>query len=227
MSLLVLPQAASTQDELKRLLATGNAPPALMAIDQTAGRGRFGRPWSGAPGSSLALSVALPEWQGHQRPWLIGMSAACAVAGVFRAKVRWPNDVHLSGRKLAGILVEMSDGIPVVGIGVNLGIDSVPPELAGRATSLERETGKNMPPEAAAERILARLKGIGLPEKWQELAPVWSVFDETQGKEYLLHDGRKGSALGIGPLGELICSVEGETESVMAAEAWFGPVEPA
>jgi BirA family biotin operon repressor/biotin-[acetyl-CoA-carboxylase] ligase len=145
----------------------------ILAEEQTAGRGRRGRSWMAPPSSSILMSVvlfppahlasALPE-SGYGRAWLTALGAV-AVAEVVtsstsrRATIKWPNDVRIGGRKIAGILVERalaprrpSSGSPscapaaaewgaVIGIGlnVNLNRDAFPPELTSIATSLEIE----------------------------------------------------------------------------------------
>ncbi len=60
------------------------------------------------------------------------------------------------------------------------------------------------------------------PEHWSDLQPVWTLFDDTAGKHYRLISGEEAIAIGIGPEGELVCAVEGETTMVMAAEAILG-----
>jgi BirA family transcriptional regulator, biotin operon repressor / biotin---[acetyl-CoA-carboxylase] ligase len=67
-----------------------------------------------------------------------------------------------------------------------------------------------------------RLGKMPEPDKWSNLAPVWNLFDHTPGKRYRTVDGREAVALGIGPEGQLMCSIDGETSSIMAAEAMFG-----
>jgi BirA family biotin operon repressor/biotin-[acetyl-CoA-carboxylase] ligase len=116
-------------------LAGGGAPErtALLADSQTAGRGRGGREWRTPPGVALALSVIIrPRFTSELWPW-IGLAAAFAVrdgiervAGL-RGTLKWPNDVLISGRKVAGVLMESrfhqsdpSGGAVVVGIGVNV-----------------------------------------------------------------------------------------------------------
>src|SRR6185436_2300473 len=123
-------------------------PRLILTHEQTAGRGRFGRQWIGERGASLAMSFILPEHSGHPRPWVLGMAAACAAAGVLHCRVRWPNDLFLEGKKLGGILTELmrdKDGkeVPVIGIGVNLNQTAFPSDLADTATSLAMQRTGN------------------------------------------------------------------------------------
>jgi BirA family biotin operon repressor/biotin-[acetyl-CoA-carboxylase] ligase len=130
-----------------RELAAAGAPhgTVVTADEQTAGRGRQGRTWTAPPGAALLYSAVLrPLQPRHSLLPLAVALAVCETAERLRpgieCKVKWPNDVHLEGRKLAGILIEArpQDGWAVLGIGLNLTIapEDFPPELRTRATSL-------------------------------------------------------------------------------------------
>jgi len=220
---LELDAVGSTQDEAAALLRAGSpCPRVILARSQTQGRGRLGREWHSPPEASLAMSMILSERKDHPRPWLLGMALACAAAGVFHAKVRWPNDLFLDGKKLGGILTELVEGVPVIGIGVNLNQTTFPAELSEIATSLALHRPGVCEPRAAAEKVLARFEAIPVPADWSDLSPVWSLYDDTPGKRFRLPSGEVAVAVGVGPHGELLCSVEGESRIVMAAEAILG-----
>src|SRR6195952_3513379 len=130
-----------------RELAAAGAPhgTVVTAAEQTAGRGRQGRTWTAPPGSALLYSAILrPLEPRHSVLPLAVPLAVCEVAEHLRpgidCKAKWPNDIHLEGRKLAGILIEArpQDGWAVLGVGLNLTIrpEEFPPELRDRATSL-------------------------------------------------------------------------------------------
>ena len=126
----------------------------VVAEQQTAGRGRWGRAWSSEPGRALMFSIVLRPQIGLDRVGLIttALGVGC-VAGIeratgLRARLKWPNDVTRSGRKLAGILVESrvtAEGIEaaVGGVGLNVAYreEDFPEEIAGRATSIAMESG--------------------------------------------------------------------------------------
>lgn len=218
----------STQNELKRRAAEGlPLPPVFLAGHQTQGRGRFDRPWESREGQSLTVSLALPEWRNHPLPWLPGMITACAAAAAFSAKVQWPNDITIQKKKLGGILVEritLIDGStqPIVGMGINLTMNEFPESISHRAISLKMARGLVLTPEEALQKALHRLEPLAGLKTWVELLPYWSLLDDTPGKIYTLPTGEEAHALGIGTDGQLICSVEGEARSVVAAEAIFG-----
>jgi len=118
-----------------------------VAGEQTAGQGRHGHSWHSAAGSGLYCSLVL-----EPRPVLtlaLGLATADAIAhaaGV-RCDLRWPNDVMLGGKKVAGILVQLSGAMAIAGIGINLHHTAFPADLEAVATSLKTHTGKE--PDAA------------------------------------------------------------------------------
>ncbi len=212
----------STQRLAAELLRAGEPIGAVLAREQTGGVGRFGRAWHSPPGTSLSLTLILREYRAHPAPQFVGMAVALAAASAMRCQLAWPNDLMIGSKKVGGVLTEIVDGVPLVGVGANLDVESFPEEIAGRATSLRIEQGGDHPPEAIAGRIVAVLRTLPEPSTWLDLAPVWSIFDRTPGKRYRLSTGEEALALGIGGNGSLLCSVEGETRSVMAADALFG-----
>lgn len=212
----------STQRLATDLLRAGEPIGAVLAREQTVGVGRFGRAWHSPPGTSLSLTLILRGYEGFPAPQFVGMAVALAAASAMRCNLAWPNDLMIHGKKVGGVLTEIVDGVPLVGVGANLGAEAFPPEIADRATSLKLEFGGDHPPEAIAGRIVAVLRTLPEPDSWAALSPIWSMFDRTPGKRYRLSSGEEGVALGIGGDGSLLCSVEGETRSVMAADALFG-----
>jgi BirA family biotin operon repressor/biotin-[acetyl-CoA-carboxylase] ligase len=147
-----LRETTSTNDRA-RALALAGAPHGTLvtAGAQTAGRGRQGRTWVGPPGRALLLSLLLRTYD-PLLPLRAGLAVADLAGGV--ARVKWPNDVLLDGRKLAGVLVEARPeaGWAVLGIGVNVALDpaELPPEVRAIAATLGR-------PATALEPTLAEL----------------------------------------------------------------------
>ncbi len=170
---VVASTGSTNADLLARAIASPGAPEGqvLAAEEQTAGRGRLGRSWSSVPGASLTFSVLLrpasvPPGRRGWLPLLAGVavvSAVRTVAGV-AAVLKWPNDVLVGERKLAGILAEQSpDGSAVViGIGLNVATpaEALPVSPAGLpATSLLAEG-------AAVSRETLLLAILGQLEAW-------------------------------------------------------------
>lgn len=225
--ILEFSELPSTQDKAAALLANGEPVGVVRAIHQSQGRGRFQRPWISQPGDSLTASLVFTQYADHPRPWLLGMTLALAVAASLRTQLRWPNDITLGGKKLGGILTELYPDqqgrkIPVIGLGLNLNQTALPPEIADFATSLTLARGGLHDPSLTLQTILECLDGTPEPETWENIEPAWMLFDDTPGKTYRLPTGEEATALGLGPEGQLLCAVEGETQSILAAEAIFG-----
>lgn len=141
-------------ESTQRLLAD-DAPEGAVAVadEQTAGRGRLGRDWVAPPGTSVLASVALrpdvPTASLAELSLVAGRAGAQALAEVAEVvpEVKWPNDVLVGGRKVAGILAEAREGRVVLGIGINVlqTAGELPRRAQYPATSLLLETGRRIP----------------------------------------------------------------------------------
>ena len=226
---LIKGTVASTQSLATAILVEGRerVPGIVFAVDQTEGRGRFHRAWYSEPEQSLTMSLIYRNYADHTKPWLIGMAVSIAVAEAVGGRLNWPNDVVINKKKVGGILTELIDTreygkVPVIGVGVNLNQLSFPFELSNRATSLLKETGQSYNALDLAKKIVALLSEVPEPEDWASLQKVWMNYDDTPGKRYRLPTGEESVAKHVGEHGELICAVNGEERSVLAAEALFG-----
>lgn len=170
-TIIVVDEAESTNDLVWREVERG-APEGLVvfAERQTKGRGQYGRRWESAPYLGLWFSVLLrPAMALRDSPKLtatLANTAAAAIAAVTdcRPTIKPPNDIYVSGRKVAGILVEgrtAKDGhyVAVAGIGINVNqtIEDFPEELRETAGSLAMATGKKIPRTKLAVAILQQL----------------------------------------------------------------------
>jgi BirA family biotin operon repressor/biotin-[acetyl-CoA-carboxylase] ligase len=227
--LLVRETAASTNDEL-RVLAENGAPDGLvlLAMEQTAGRGRRGASWFSPPGDSLAFSILLrPEEPKALWPRLAlaaGLSVAKAVESFGSATgIKWPNDVWIGRRKVAGILVEAGRDFAIVGIGLNVNSTVFPAEVAEIATSLRLETGIN---HRRQEVLAAIIRSFARNSR-----QIGSDFDQLldsirercvlTGKRVSLGTSsgpRQGIVEGIAPGGELLLRTETDLERLMQAD---------
>lgn len=139
----------------------------IVAERQTAGRGRRGRDWLAAPGASLTFSLL---WRFPPDTALDGLSLAVGVAlaqaleslGVSGVQLKWPNDILLNGRKLAGVLIEIPSGArteaAVIGIGTNLhALDEMPNELRATAATLDEAATVLPSPNILLARLLTAL----------------------------------------------------------------------
>jgi len=169
--LVLLSETDSTNEEALRRIERGEAPHglAIAAESQTLGRGRGGNRWFSPPSAGLWFSVVLrPDFAGERIPWMTQAAGLAASRGIerstgIRTLLKWPNDLHLRGRKVAGILTESVSCGPevaaVVGIGldVNLPAGGFPPELAPFATSLRAAAGAPLDRAALLDAILDAL----------------------------------------------------------------------
>jgi len=200
-----------------RALAAAGAPHGTLvtAAEQRDGRGRQGRRWHAPPGRALLCSLVLRE-----PPALLPIAAAVAVAALAGpdAALKWPNDVQLGARKVAGILVEgrPQEGWAVLGIGVNVAValEELPPELRESAGTL------GLSPDAL-EPALAQL--LALLQDWlarpdAEIVDAWRARDALLGHA-IEWDGGRGIARGIDERGHLrVLREDGRTELLWAGE---------
>ena len=158
-----LESTASTQ-----LLLGPDAPEGALVVagEQTAGRGRLGRRWLAPAGTSLLCSLQLvPAVSPERLPELTGVAArACAeaikaVTGL-EPELKFPNDVLVASRKVAGVLAEARESRVVLGIGINVNVadDDLPTEVDRPATSLLVETGRELDRAELLVELLARLE---------------------------------------------------------------------
>ncbi|MBK9030924.1 MAG: biotin--[acetyl-CoA-carboxylase] ligase [Myxococcales bacterium] len=176
---------ASTNDLALAWARAGAPHGAIVIADaQRAGRGRHGRAWASPPGRSLYLSIVVRLGPTVPVPPLtlaigVGVCDAIRGEGVTAAGLKWPNDVLVGGKKLAGVLCESTADAVVVGVGVNANgaAADLPPEVSARATTIADELGRWIEREALLERLLAEL--APWIERYQAggvaaIAPAWT-----------------------------------------------------
>jgi BirA family biotin operon repressor/biotin-[acetyl-CoA-carboxylase] ligase len=183
----------------------------LVTAEQLAGRGRPGRSWH-SPRGALLMTALLPF--SPERVGWTALAAGIAVASAVRelgapARVKWPNDVVLDGRKLAGILVETSlPGLVAVGIGMNVTNPLPPdPDLAARTARLaDFLTGADV--EGVLEQVLEQLARTWLLLAAADLSPLqsaWTALDTTRGRRVQWSAaGVCGTAEGVDETGALL-----------------------
>ncbi len=223
--LMYEPVTGSTNDNA--LLAARSGAPhgsLFVADEQTAGRGRRGSAWLAAPGESLLFSLLLrPRLELAQTSALtlaIGLALRDAIAPLLTDTplIKWPNDLYVGGKKLAGVLVESQlQGerlqAVVVGVGLNVGTRDFPPEIAARATSLAL-LGAN---EVEREPLLqALLSAIALRLDEYERTGVAGILDELNAADALRGqrvrvDAHEGLGRGLDDQGRLFLEDEAGT----------------
>lgn len=197
----------STQAYARMLVEQGDRRwGAVCADTQTAGRGRQGATWYDAPSQSLLVSLILWNAPLPQPVGLLSVFASLATAQAFEAhyrdippvQLKYPNDLLLRGRKVGGALVEVVEGVAIVGVGVNLAQREFPPELSSAAISLalaapQLPIAETVPREERAA-LIARLRDelTTLLRLWQvqpdELHAYWKARDASAGRDYRILD---------------------------------------
>jgi BirA family transcriptional regulator, biotin operon repressor / biotin---[acetyl-CoA-carboxylase] ligase len=212
-------QRTDSTNSCARELAAAGAPhgTVVTAAEQTAGRGRQGRGWTAPPDRALLYSAVIrPLEEGHMVLPLAVPLAVCEAAEELQpgieCAVKWPNDVLVEGRKLAGILIEArpQDGWAVVGVGLNLAIEphEFPPELRETATSLVLPRsvvpfGRYASIRNHATGVLSERLGSWLEADPEEVLTAWRSRDALRGRE-VAWEGGSGVADGIDERGYLV-----------------------
>jgi BirA family biotin operon repressor/biotin-[acetyl-CoA-carboxylase] ligase len=209
----------------------------VVAEQQTRGRGRRGRVWTSPPGGNLYFSAILrPELPPQRAPELTFV-AAVAVAQTLReagapgALIKWPNDLLIDGRKVAGILTELSAEpeqvhFVILGIGVNLNTrpSDFPPEVAEIATSLMHVRGRRVPRALFTAALLTRLEewlDLHAEEGFPTVQKAWRELTGTLGQEVLVKTERReftGIAEDVDEAGALLVRTAQGTERVLAGD---------
>jgi BirA family biotin operon repressor/biotin-[acetyl-CoA-carboxylase] ligase len=217
----------STSERAKQLALAGAPHGTLVtAGEQTAGRGRQGRQWLAPAGKALLMSVVLRHLGGAQAhlplATAIAVCEACELsAPPLHCSIKWPNDVWLNGRKVAGILVEgrPQEGWAVLGIGLNVHTaeDEFPEELRGTATSLAVAIGAEPPSLDEVLDLLLEALDARLADPPDAIVTAWRKRDALRGRTVRWQDG-EGTATGIDDSGALIVETSSGRVTLDAGE---------
>jgi len=214
-------------DSTMRVAAALEPGAVVLAEEQRAGLGRHGHTWHSEAGSGIYCSLVLAP-----APVLtlaLGLAAQDAIAkstGI-ACDLRWPNDVMIGDRKVAGILVQLSGAKAIAGIGINVNHESFPPELASEATSLSREkcgAGASACQPVPREPIIAALLRAADEYLAYDTSAILRLF--TQGSSYAA--GRRvevhqpggvirGVTAGLNPDGFLVVRQDDGTDTLIIA----------
>jgi BirA family transcriptional regulator, biotin operon repressor / biotin---[acetyl-CoA-carboxylase] ligase len=214
----------SSQRLLERTLGEGAV---ALCDEQSGGRGRLGRSWSAPAGTAILVSVLLepPRERAIAELSLVGGVAtaeAVEAATGLEARIKWPNDVLVEGRKVAGVLAEASEGVVVLGIGLNVNQDpgGLPAKTALPAASLRTATGRRHARAPILADLLVRLeRGYDLwcARGLEAIHPALTARDFLRGRR-LVVDGEVGTGVGIDPSGRLEVEIAGERRPIESGE---------
>jgi BirA family biotin operon repressor/biotin-[acetyl-CoA-carboxylase] ligase len=234
MSRLVrLDRVDSTQTTAFALAADGADDGTVVVADyQASGRGRRGRTWEAAPGQSLLCTIlvrprlAAPQWPAYSLVAAVAVAETLARTAALAARLKWPNDVLIAGRKIAGILLESrtvgdaATTMIAVGVGINLAQRAFPAALAARATSVAIETGRTVARDAMLDALLEAFDGWRARLEGEGMAAVrarWLALADTIGRRVSI-DGVSGVAVDLDPDGALVLEGAGRRHRVVAGE---------
>jgi BirA family biotin operon repressor/biotin-[acetyl-CoA-carboxylase] ligase len=221
----------STMDVAAALAADGAAHGVVVAAEeQTAGRGRRGSTWSSPPGAGLYFSLIARPAHASTLSLLtlaagVGVREGIAAASGLAANLKWPNDVLVGRRKLAGILAEglaigTSHQAIVIGVGVNVQPAAYPPDVAARATSIEGELGRAVNRDALFAAILDALwhRLATLEESPGDILQAWRAASPSAIGTRIEWEGRAGLTNGIDDTGALLVQTSAGVERIIAGE---------
>jgi BirA family transcriptional regulator, biotin operon repressor / biotin---[acetyl-CoA-carboxylase] ligase len=228
----VVPQIDSSNTELMRRARAGRGEPVLLVAErQTAGRGRMGRAWTSAPGESLTFSLGLPlapaDWAG------LSLAVGVAIAEQLHplVKLKWPNDLWVDDRKLAGILIETASAsgssaprYAVIGVGINV----KPPSADGLSTlpACVDELLPGIDAPGVLARVARPLVQSMLAFETFGFAPFQARFDARDAlrdRAVVLSDGTAGTAHGTSETGGLLVHTAAGMTTVTSAEVSVRP----
>jgi BirA family biotin operon repressor/biotin-[acetyl-CoA-carboxylase] ligase len=201
----------------------------VAAEQQTAGRGRRGSTWVSPPGAGLYFSfIAKPSAPSLSLLTLasgVAVREGIAAASGLQANLKWPNDLLVGKRKLAGILAEgLAIGSPeqavIVGVGVNVQPAAYPPDVALRATSIEGELGRAVDRDALLTAMLDALSArlAALDQNDGDILRAWRAASPTAAGTRVEWDGHRGVTAGIDDSGALLVKTASGLERIIAGE---------
>ncbi|HEY2016765.1 MAG TPA: biotin--[acetyl-CoA-carboxylase] ligase [Bryobacteraceae bacterium] len=204
------------------MLAAALCPPGtvVLAEEQTAGQGRHGHSWHSAPGSGIYCSIVL-----EPAPVLtlaLGLAVAEAIASVtgLTCDLRWPNDVMLGDRKVAGILVQLVEGRAIAGIGINVNQTEFPDDIAILATSLRIHTGSHVSTTGLLIALLGAIPNFTHEDQENVLRLFTHASSYAVGRRVTvdLPDGViVGTTAGLDPSGFLVVRQDDGTDTLILA----------
>lgn len=225
----------STNERAKELGARGAPHGTLVTAGrQTAGRGRQGRRWEAPADRALLASVVVRPLDAHDAvlPLAVAVAVceACEEAAPVSCRIKWPNDVWVEGRKVAGILVEgrPQEGWAVVGVGINVTTTAaeLPPGIRGATTSLALARGEpgrsDEPPATALLSALLRTLRERLEQAPGRVLSSWRERDALAGRPVAWEGGR-GVATGVNDRGALLVDTPRGRLELDAAEVHLAP----
>lgn len=239
--LIHLPTTTSTMDDVLELARAGSPEGVTVVADvQTAGQGRAGRVWETSPEDALLMSFLLRPDRPAADLVPLSLLTALAIAETVRdeyaidARIKWPNDVLVDGKKLCGILLRThmlpGERHPIVVIGTGINANGVPPHVAETATHVAAHVGWKISRDELRIGVLSHLSDIYARFLAGDSALDWARINALlmyRGEPVTVQDGDRviaGTVEGIGARGELfVREASGEVRTIVAGDLTRGP----
>ena len=205
-------EISSTQDKAKELAKKGISSAIVVANLQSKGRGRLGRRWHSGNGG-LWMSILLKPKDGKNTQYLTFIASIAVAESIKKiaeldAKIKWPNDIHMNGKKLCGILTEGvfgNESFLVVGIGLNVNQKRFADDIKKTATSLcilcNKAFDKKIFLEDISRRFFSMHEKFFISKKFEIILEKWKKNSDTIGKDAIVSSKKgefKGRVVGIG-----------------------------
>ena len=241
-SIIWIDTVDSTNDEAKRKIHSLSHLSVIAAYEQTSGRGQRGNIWSSEAGKNLTFSIIIKYGKdGYydlipSNQFIISKITSIAVLDLLskygiKAEIKWPNDIYVNDKKIAGILIEHtlhgnSIAYSIIGIGINVNQMQFLEELNGKATSLAKELSKEFDRDVIIDKVVESFyyyyEKFLATEDLSALKEIYNQMLVNQDKEVVIHEpGNEyhARAIGINEQGELIVeTVDGRQQNIYAGE---------
>jgi BirA family biotin operon repressor/biotin-[acetyl-CoA-carboxylase] ligase len=207
-----------TVDSTQRVAARERLGTIVLADEQTAGQGRHGHTWHSEPGTGLYCSIVLEPTPLLTLALGIATVEAIAQSTGITCDIRWPNDLMLDNRKVAGILVQLIEGRAISGIGINVNHISFPPDI--EATSLRLHAGRPIDREAILSALLPAIDSVTKEDSVTILRLFAHASSFVAGRRVTVDqpDGLiSGTTAGLTPEGHLIVRKDDGTDTLVLA----------
>ncbi|OPX76152.1 MAG: putative biotin ligase [Methanosaeta sp. PtaB.Bin018] len=224
-------EVCSTNDVARSVARECRNGTVILAETQTQGRGRLSRPWASPPGG-IWMSLVLKPKISLDRAYRINMAVSVAVSRSMCALygldvgIKWPNDLLIGGRKVCGILMEISAEVDrvdwaVVGLGINANIDVMGFSVDWRATSLRQELCQDVSRIDLIQRLLLEIEGTYHRMHSRDLYEEWRRRSVTLGKQVRITSASgdlSGEAIDLAEDGALLIRAEDKIKRVLAGD---------
>ena len=209
-----------TIDSTMRAAAGCKPGDVVIAGEQTAGQGRHGHTWYSEPANGIYCSTVLTPVPALTLALGLATASAISDVGGVSCDLRWPNDVLLGGRKVAGVLVQLSGSVAIAGIGINVNHTELPPELDAVGTSLRIHTGREISTTDLLIGLLHRVDRFAAEDRETILRVFTAASSYASGRRVRVNQPEgliEGTTAGLDPSGFLIVRKDDGTDTLIVA----------